>query len=201
MRARSPSKPTIGYLARMIHGKGLTTLVDSFIQLAKRDRVPGARLRIGGAATPADESYIAGLKRKLALAGLSDRVSWEPNLTFEDKVKFLHEISVFSVPATSGEAFGLYVIEAQACGVPVVQPRSGAFPELIERTQGGVLCEPDDPVSLAVALEDLLLHREEREQLGAEGRKKTRDHFSAARMALEMEGILESAIPRAADRA
>jgi glycosyltransferase involved in cell wall biosynthesis len=35
------------------------------------------------------------------------------------------------VPATYGEAFGLYVIEALACGVPVVQPRSGAFPELI----------------------------------------------------------------------
>ncbi len=187
---REPERPTIGYLARMNHGKGLTTLVEAFIQITNRWRVPEVRLRIGGAATPSDEPYIRGLKQKLADAGVSERVSWEPNLSFEDKVKFLHGISVFSVPATCGEAFGLYVIEAQGCGVPVVQPRHGAFPELLEITQGGLLCEPDDPVSLASSLEEVLLHQELRKRLGETGRKRTLNAFSAAQMGVELEAML-----------
>jgi glycosyltransferase involved in cell wall biosynthesis len=190
---REPEKPTIGYLARMIHGKGLSLLVETFIRIVKSGGVPEVRLRIGGAATDADDFYIKGLQKKLADAGVSDRVTWEPNLTFEGKVRFLHEISVFSVPATCGEAFGLYVIEAQGCGVPVVQPRHGAFPELLEVTQGGVLCEPDDAASLAAALQDLLRHRAKREQLGAAGAGRTRDAFSAARMAEAFEEVLASA--------
>ncbi len=187
---REPEKPTIGYLARMIHGKGLSLLVETFIQIVKSGGVPDVRLRIGGAATSADEFYINGLKQKLADAGVSDRVTWEPNLSFEDKVKFLHEISVFSVPATCGEAFGLYVIEAQSCGVPVVQPRHGAFPELLAVTQGGELCEPDNSAALAEALQDLLLQREKQEKLGAAGESRTREAFSAARMAQEFEAVL-----------
>ena len=50
-----PNWPTIGYFARMIHGKGLTTLVDAYIDLAKRGSVPRVKLRIGGAKTPIDE--------------------------------------------------------------------------------------------------------------------------------------------------
>ena len=61
------------------------------------------------------------------------------------------------MPARYGEAFGLYVIEAMAAGVPVVQPRVAAFPELIEATGGGVLCAADDAQSLAEAIEELLL--------------------------------------------
>lgn len=197
-----PRSPTIGYFARMIHGKGLTTLVEAFIQTAERGRVPDVRLRIGGAATSSDESYISGLKQKLTDAGLSERVSWEPNLSFEDKVKFLHGISVFSVPATSGEAFGLYVIEAQGCGVPVVQPRHGAFPELLEVTQGGKLCEPDDPVSLASSLEMILLQDDFRKRLGETGRKHTLEAFSSSQMGAKFEEMLvalvsESACPGA----
>ena len=187
---RAPEKPTIGFLARMIHGKGLTTLVESFIQLAERGTVPELRLRIGGAVTSADELYLQGLKQKLAEAGLTDRVSWEPNLSFEDKVKFLHEIDVFSVPATCGEAFGLYVIEAQACGVPVVQPRHGAFPELLAMTQGGLLVEPDDVKSLAGGLEELLLNQGKRQELGETARVQTRRRFSAAAMAESFEAVL-----------
>lgn len=190
---RPPEQPAglaIGYLARMIHGKGLTTLVDAFITLAKRKSVPGLRLRIAGAKTDSDEKYIAGLKQKLKDAGLQDRASWEPNLTFENKVQFLHELSVFCVPATYGEAFGLYVAEAQGCGIPVVQPRHGAFPEILEITKGGVLCVPDDSDSLALALEDILRDDARRHELGAAAKVNARAHFSAARMAGDFEKVL-----------
>ena len=192
---REPEVPTIGFLARMIHGKGLTTLVDAFLLLAARPSMTQVRLRVAGAQIPEDRPYMDGLQKKLASAGLTHRVTFEPNLTFEEKKKFLNEISVFSVPATYGEAFGIYVIEAQSCGIPVIQPRHGAFPELLETTQGGILCEPDDPASLADALEHVLLTPELRKQFSERGRLHARAHFSAARMAERFEGVLQSLQP------
>ena len=194
-RVRSePVAPTIGYLARMIHGKGLTTLVDAFIDLAARGAVPEVRLRIAGAKTSIDDDYIKELQKKLKAAKLDDRVSWEPNLTFEEKARFLHDVSVFSVPATYGEAFGLYVIEAQACGTPVIQPRHGSFPEILAVTQGGLMCEPDDVASLSRALESLLLNDAKRRQMSQIAKFHARAHFSASRMAERFENVLTSVV-------
>ena len=93
---------------------------------------------------------------------------------------------MFSVPALYGEAFGLYVIEALAAGVPVVQPRTAAFPELIEATGGGVLCEPGDPQALAEAIEELLLDPARARALGEAGRRAVFEKFSAEAMARDM---------------
>lgn len=186
-----PNFPTIGYFARMIHGKGLTMVVDAFIALAKKGTVPRLKLRIGGAYTSADEEYVNGLKQKIADAGLTQRVEWLPNVTFNEKVRFFRELSVFSVPATYGEAFGLYVIEAMASGVPVVQPDHGAFPEIIAATKGGVLCKPDDLDSLTNALEELLIDHNKRDQLANDGIPRVRDEYSATKMAERFEAILQ----------
>jgi len=186
-----PNFPTIGFFARMIHGKGLTMVVDAFIALAKRGTVPRLKLRVGGAYTPADEEYVDGLKKKIADAGLTQRVEWQPNVSFNDKVRFFRELTVFSVPATYGEAFGLYAIEAIASGVPVVQPDHGAFPELIAATKGGVLCKPDDLESLTNALETLLLDHNQRDQIANEGIPRVREEYSATKMAERFEAILQ----------
>jgi glycosyltransferase involved in cell wall biosynthesis len=122
------------------------------------------------------------------------RVEWRPNLDFKEKVHFFRDLTVFSVPATYGEAFGLYVIEAIASGVPVVQPRHGAFPELIEATGGGILCEPDNVESLANALESLLLDGERCDQLIKNGIASVRARFSATHMAEEFEAVLREAV-------
>jgi len=185
-----PNWPVVGYFARMIHGKGLTTLVDAFIDLAKRGTVPRVKLRIGGARTPVDDKYVLGLEKKIAAAGLTSRVEWFPNVSFKDKVHFFHDLTVFSVPATYGEAFGLYVIEAAASGVPFVQPDSGAFPELVEATQGGMLCPPDDTRALADSLENLLNDGVLREKMSKNGIVRVSKEFSATRMAERFETLL-----------
>lgn len=185
-----PNWPTIGYFARMIHGKGLTTLVDAFIDLASRNSIPRLKLRIGGSKTPADDKYVAGLQQKIAAAGLASRVEWRPNLSFKDKVHFFHDLTVFSVPATYGEAFGLYVIEAAASGVPFVQPDHAAFPELLAATEGGVLCKPDDPKALADALESLLQDDVAREKMARVATAKVRQEFTSTRMAERFEALL-----------
>ena len=188
-----PNWPVIGYFARMIHGKGLTTLVDAYIQLAKRGTVPRVKLKIGGAKTTADDKYVNDLKKKLQQAGLTQRVEWHPNLNFSDKVKFFRNLTVMSVPATYGEAFGLYIVEAMASGVPVVQPEHGAFPELIAASGGGVLCAPDDVSALADALESLLQDDHQREQITNRGLQGVRNEFSAARMAERFDEVLTAA--------
>lgn len=189
-----PNWPTIGYLARMIQGKGLGTLVDAFIDLVGRRSLPRVRLRIGGAYTPMDEAYVRQQQAKLAQAGCAERVTWHPNLSYEEKLKFLSQLSVFSVPATYGEAFGLYVVEALASGVPVVQPDHGAFPEIVERTQGGVLCAPDDPRALADAWEALLKDESARDQMANRGLNAARREYTAMRMAERFEELLEAVV-------
>ena len=190
-----PNWPVIGYFARMIHGKGLTTLVDAFIELCRRGSVPRVKLKIVGAKTAGDEKYVNELQKKLRDAGLEKRVEWHPNVNFSDKVKFFRNLTVMSVPATYGEAFGLYILEAMASGVPVVQPEHGAFPELIAASGGGVTCTPDDPKALADALATLLQDDHQREQLTNRGLAGVRNEFSAARMAERFDAVLAQVRP------
>jgi len=178
--------PTIGYLARMMPGKGLATLVDAFLHLHDRKRVPNLHLRVAGALTPPDEDFVAGLRAKIRKARLEDKFDLRGNITLEEKREFFEGLSAFSVPATYGEAFGLYVIEAMAAGVPVVQPRHASFPELIEHHDAGRLCEPGNPVSLADELEAILLDKDLAKKLGANGRKASYDHFTAETMATRL---------------
>jgi glycosyltransferase involved in cell wall biosynthesis len=192
--AKPPAAPALGYLARMHPTKGLATLVEAFLRLQKENAVPGLRLRIAGAQTGGNESFVKKLADKISAAEQAAAVDWLPNLDRAAKADFLRSLSVFSVPATYGEAFGLYVLEALASGVPVVQPRHGAFPEVLAATGGGVLCEPDDPAALAAALRGLLLDPARARQLGAAGRASVVEKFSIAVMAQKTDDLLRKVI-------
>lgn len=187
----APPQPTIGFLARMCVGKGLAALIDAFILLKKRDRVPRVKLAIAGSANKADESFVHQLKQKLHAVKLDSEVTWHPNLDHAGKQDFLRGISVLSVPATYGESFGLYLLEAWASGVPVVQPRRAAFPELIERAGGGILCPPDDPAALAEALEQALLNPDETQRLGRNARRHVLQSMTVQHMAGDVLKLCE----------
>ncbi len=178
--------PVLGYLARMCKEKGLDTLVAAFIRLKQDGRAGKLKLRIAGSCGPSDEPFVKTLRQQLAAAGCIGEVGFLPNLDRAEKLDFLHSLSFFSVPALYGEAFGLYVIEALAAGVPVVQPRTAAFPELIEASGGGVLCEPGNVEALADAIESLLLDPARTRALGEAGCRAVREKFSAEAMAGEM---------------
>ena len=180
--AQPPDPPVIGYLARMCREKGAELLVDAFIFLARELGDTTTRLHLAGAATAGDEPLIAELKRRLAGAGLAARVAWTPNLSREQKIEFLRGLTLFSVPAVYAEAFGLYVIEAMACGVPVVQPDAAAFTEIIAATGGGVCVPPRDAAALARAWQPLLRDPARRQALSEAGRSGVEKHFSARTM-------------------
>ena len=177
------AQPTVGYLARFIPGKGLGLVVEAFILLKKRGRFPNVKLRCAGAMTADDERYVATLRRMLTDAGLAGDAEFLPNVSREDKAAFLRSVTLLSVPASYGEAFGLYLIEAWAAGVPVVQPRCAAFPELVEATGGGILCEPGSAEALADGWEALLTEPAKAREMGIRGRQAVERGFSMPRMA------------------
>ena len=187
--AAPPEFPTVGFLARMSPDKGLDTLVEAFIKLAPR--VPNARLKIGGTQTDADRAFVNGLNDRLGQAGLANRVKFLPNLSHAEKQEFLRGLTTLSVPTRLGEAFGLFVIESIACGVPVVQPDTGAFPELIELTGGGLLYAQTGAGSLADALETLLLDPPHAAELGRGGREIVNARFTSDAMARSFEELLK----------
>jgi glycosyltransferase involved in cell wall biosynthesis len=101
---------------------------------------------------------------------------------------------VLSVPVRRGVAFGTFVLEALASGVPVVEPRAGGPAEIVEATGGGLLVEPDDPGALAAAIEDLLLHPADARAMGRRGREAVLEAFGIRRMAENVLGVFESVI-------
>jgi glycosyltransferase involved in cell wall biosynthesis len=182
----------LGYFARMCREKGLPLLVEAYLKIRQRGRVQRLKFRIGGSCGPSDEPLVTQLRRQLSEAGFIGDVEFRPNLERAEKVEFLKELSVFSVPAGYGEAFGLYLIEAMAAGVPVVQPRTAAFTELVDATGGGILCAADNAEALADAIEQLLLNPARAQALGEAGRRAVFERFSADSMTQRMLSCFEA---------
>lgn len=190
-----PNPPVIGYLARLCEDKGLSMLVSAYLLMHERGTLGETRLHLVGAATPGDDAYVIAQFRRLYDAGLKDRVTIDRNVSFEKKVQSLRGMSVLSVPATYGESFGLYVLEANACGVPAVEPDHAGLAEVIGQTGGGILYPPDDPAALADALTDLLADEPRRKALGQAGRRSVQQHFTSAQMAANVASVLETLCP------
>ncbi|MBT3482403.1 MAG: glycosyltransferase family 4 protein [Opitutales bacterium] len=189
---REVDPPAIGFLARMCEVKGLGLLVDAFIHLRTDLGDTATRLKIAGAVTLGDVSFIDNLKAKLESAGLTDSVDWHPNISREEKLEFLNELSLFSVPVLYEEAFGLYAIEAMAASVPIVQPDFAAFPELVEATGGGVCVSIETADGLARAYDELLRSPELMKEMGERGRLGVEKRFSMEAMKNSFINAMES---------
>lgn len=167
----------IGYLARICPEKGLHLLVEAFGLLASRSPLP-VRLRVAGYLAQRDRPYLRDLEARIAAWGLADSYERVGEVDREGKIRFLRSLDLLSVPTTYREPKGLFVLEALANGVPAVQPRHGAFPELIEATGGGLLVDPDSPEDLARGLEALLHDPARRRELGRLGREAVHERFN-----------------------
>jgi glycosyltransferase involved in cell wall biosynthesis len=145
--------------------------------------VTKARLEVAGYLAPEQESYLRGIERQMNEWGLAAEFNYRGALGRAEKLAFLHRLDVLSVPATYDEPKGISLLEAMACGVPVVQPRRGGFTEIVERTGGGLLVEPDDAESLSAGLYELWEKPARAAELGQHGAHGVREHYSVARMA------------------
>jgi glycosyltransferase involved in cell wall biosynthesis len=187
----APEVPTLGFLANIVPPKGLMALAEAFIAMKEERPDQPLRLSICGSVTPFTQSYLDEVKDKLRGAGVDGDTHFGINLTREEKYKALQEMTLLSVPAVYGESFGLYVLEALAVGVPVVQPNHGAFPEVMEVTGGGLIYDSQVKESHTQALWSLIDDREKREQLGREGYEVVHRQFSTGAMARHVIECLE----------
>ncbi len=187
----SPQIPTIGFLSRMCQDKGLDILIDAFAELKKNEKLKNIQLKIAGGKRADDEDFINTIKRKLDYLGLVSDVEFLPSFDMASNLAFLQTLSVLSVPEKKPAAYGLYAIEAIASGVPVVQPASGVFPELLEITGGGVLFEPNNVTSLVEALKPILLDPDYARNLGEKGRRAVFEKFNVEQTAKEIMRIYE----------
>jgi glycosyltransferase involved in cell wall biosynthesis len=187
----TPATPTIGYLSRMCADRGLDTLVEAFIILKKNEKLKNVKLRIAGGRTGNDEAFIDRIRKQLVSRGLIGDVDFLPDFDRDNKLAFFQTLSLLSVPEKKPIAYGLYVLEALAAGVPVVEPASGAFVELLEITGGGVLFEPNKAAALASAMEPMLLDPDYARRLGEQGRRAVFEKFNVEQTAREMVRIYE----------
>jgi glycosyltransferase involved in cell wall biosynthesis len=159
--------------------------------LRKSADAPECRLRFSGWLGEHNKAYLNENLKKLNEAGLSNEFEHVESPSYDDKIRFLQSVDILSVPTPYREPKGLYVLEALSQGVPVVQPRHGSFPELIEMTGGGLLHNPDDPAELAQCLRKLLEDSALRRELGRKGQASVRERFTAAAMAQGTLAVLQ----------
>jgi glycosyltransferase involved in cell wall biosynthesis len=193
---RRESPFTVGYLARIAPEKGLHVLCEAYQILRQREPIRAARLVAAGYLAPEHQPYLEEIRRKLLGWGLEKEFEYQGEVDRARKTAFLQSIDVFSVPAVYEEPKGLFLLEALANGVPVVQPRRGAFPEILDKTGGGVIVPAGDSSALADAWLDLWRNPEKAFALGRAGAQGVREHYEVGVMAEAAEQAYRSlAVP------
>lgn len=190
----SEKKRNIGYVSRMCHSNGLDILVDAFILLKQKDGFDDVNLVLTGGSTGDDKKFLSELRGRIKELGLQDQVEFHDDFEEEGLREYLEKVSVVSVPVRNGEAFGIYLLECMVSGIPVVQPKLGAFPEIVELSGGGVIYKENSPESLAEALEKLLSDPEEMDRLSRAGHEGVNKHFHIDKQAERMIKVYEDAI-------
>ena len=161
---------TLGYLARLAPEKGFHQLADAFIELKQTDAVPNLKLKAAGWLGSQNEAYANESFDKIRAAGFESDFEYVGSIERSEKIQFLSSIDVLSVPTTFLEPKGLYTLEAMACGVPVVQPDHGCFPELVSETSGGLLFPASDKKAYLSKLSQLLNDAQLRQTYGENGK-------------------------------
>ena len=182
----------VGYLSRMCHKDGFDIVIDAFIELKKKPGFEDVKLIATGGLTGDDTKFNKEQKNKLKENDLLDSFEIQHEFEGEAVNDFFRRVSLISVPVRIGEAFGMYLLESMASGVPVVQPALGAFPEIIEHSGGGVTYMPNTPEKLSETWAEVLSNPELLEKLSRNGYEGTKNNFYIHNHAKEIITLYES---------
>ena len=182
-RAKYPEmtgKSLILHLGRLHQKKGLDLLIEAFSRVAGRRN--DAHLVLAGSG---DSDYVMRIAQMLRDRGVFDRATITGQLDDDEKFAVLRDADVFVLPSY-GENFGISVVEAMACGLPVViSDKVGIWREIAEAEAGIVTtCQSE---KIADAIERLLDDPGLRMALGRHGKTLVGAQFSVDRMAERME--------------
>lgn len=168
--APRPERPfTVGYAGRLVPEKGVDVALQALAS------VPGARLRVAGSGPEAEFLRVVAEHY-----GVADRVQFEPPRPSTAMPGWYAEVDALVLPSRTRrnwkEQFGRVLIEAMACGVPVIGSHSGAIPEVIG--PAGLTCPEDDPEALAAHLRQLAANPALRQRLGEQSRARVLAHYT-----------------------
>ena len=164
--------PIVGNVAALVPHKGQRHLIEAATLVLPH--VPDARFVIAGEGElrPALERQIKEhhLEKHVLLAG------------FRPDVLSLHKAFDIFVMSSITEGLGTSLLDAMACGKPIVATRAGGIPEVVVDGETGILVAPRDDRALASAIVTLLKDESRRRRMGEAGLARVRAHFSAERM-------------------
>jgi glycosyltransferase involved in cell wall biosynthesis len=134
-------------------------------------------------------TYLEYTRQRVASAGLGPSWKW---MGYEsDRSKIFNCIDICVMPSLVSESFGMVAAEAAAHGLPVVASRIGGLPEIVEDGVTGWLVEPNSPMQLADRLEHLINNPDRSREMGAAGRAKIFQEFTAEKMVAEFETLFQ----------
>ncbi|MEK7728915.1 MAG: glycosyltransferase family 4 protein [candidate division KSB1 bacterium] len=163
-----PHAPVLGFVGQLDERKGLGVLLSAFELI--QQRLPEARLVLAGEGPLREmiESEIReqGWERSVLLAGFVD-----------DAAAIMQAIDVLLLPSY-WEGFGIVILEAMACGRPVITTNISSMPEIVDDGRTGYLIPPGATAALAERAVELLQNKSLRESMGRAGRARVAEHFS-----------------------
>ena len=167
---------TIGFVGRMLPGKGLNILADALTKLRDEEW----QLLVVG-----DGSERESFTKQLSDAGLLDRTKFTGAVSYELTPEYFQEIDVLVIPTQTTERireqFGRVIVEAMACGVPVIGSTCGAIPEVIG--EAGLVVPEGEGTLLAEAIKRLLADEEMKTRFSRLGRARVEENYSWDRVA------------------
>ncbi len=177
---------TVGIIARLSTVKGHRYLIEAMAEVIREFN--DARLFIFGQGKIKYE-----LIKQAESLKISEKVFFLPSIS--NTAEVLQEIDIFVMPSVQ-EGLGLSILEALACGVPVVASNVGGIPSIIKHDVSGLLVEPGNPLALAGAIMRLMEDRSLSIRLGQKGRQEVEERFNLEKMAADVEKVYEEVIKR-----
>ena len=186
--------PVIGYISRMYEEHGFGLLIDAFIQLKQQAGFENVLLKLSGGYTADDKKFVKKQMMKLKKAGILQDVKIVDDFQPNKRYQFFHQLSLLTVPVLKGEAFGTYQLESLACGIPLVLPALGAFPEIIHKTNGGVTYSPNTSHALVNKWMEVLKHPVLLQEMSKEGSRAVEEHYAIDTVSLQILKVYESLV-------
>lgn len=174
----------VGTTSRATQLKGIPIALEALAK--KRETMPHLRyLFVGGGG---ELDALQSLAREFKI---EDRVTFTDYL--EDVRPALQAMDLFAFPSLK-EAMGISLVEAMATGLPVVSTTVGGIPEVVQNGATGLLVAPGDADALANAIEVFARDRDLCSKMGAKGRERVQEHFTAEAMGATMEKVYRETI-------
>jgi len=172
-----PDVPIVLSVGHLIRRKGLDILLDAFELVL--DEMPEARLyAVGGPGSPPEPGFVREVQGRAAAGALAGRVELVGAISGHagTKMRDWYRAATCFVLPSRAEGMGLVLLEAMACGVPVIGARVGGIPEATG--EAGLLVPPEQPAVLADAIIRLIADPEQRRAFDDDGLERVRSRFS-----------------------